>query len=1173
MKNFGLLSIALAAFVWLAMGANLVPIISANANKDARATTRFDLNFSSGGRVLTDFETADDIAYAAALQPDGKIVAAGYVELNGARAVGFGVARYNSDGSLDTTFDQDGKASILFDGKATAQAVLIQPDGKIIVAGAAEVAVNNVLKYRFAAARLNANGSRDASFGANGIAIASFGDFDQFGNAAVLQPDGRIVLAGHLNTFANGNIQDWAAAQFNADGSLDAGFGTNGKTIINNDYSEELYGAALQADGKIVLAGLSGAQNVSGRLTLNRLNSNGALDASFGASGKVVSPFANSFATSVAIQTDNKIVAAGSLFSGNVDDFDMERYNADGSIDAGFGTNGRVVTAISPQADRANDVVLQPDGKIILSGRAALPGLPAHFAVARYTANGALDTSFSGDGIEVTQIGINSEIWQSLVQPDNKIVAVGTANTNNGTVNPQDFALVRYDADGAGPTPTVSPSITPTVSPTVSPTATPTPTPAGNFDNAFGASGKATTNFNVDAGFGSNDFIYAVAVQSDGKIVAAGASQRNANGALNQFAVARYNQNGTLDAGFGANGKVTTVVGVGNSEARGVAVQTDGKIVVAGNASINSNSSAYAVARYNADGSLDSSFGTNGIVLTDLNANSFIDVVRAMQILPDGKILVAGQAQISSSTGSDFAVARYNTTGTLDTSFGTNGVAQVDFSLGDSASALALQADGKIVLAGRDGFNGAEFAFARLNANGALDTSFGTNGKKSVNLSSNTDEAYAVAVQPDNKIVAAGRVVTGSNQEDFGVVRLAANGALDTSFNSTGSRITSVGTVDSANAIVVQPDGKIVAVGSANTADGYRMALVRYTATGALDSTFGTSGVVVAAFAQTGNASAYAAILQPDGKIVAAGNSLDLNSQNGYDFALARFYAFTPRKVPNDFDADFRTDYVVFRDGVWYVLQSSNNQLLAAQWGVATDKPVPADFDGDGKTDFAVWRASESRFYILNSSNGQSRVEQFGQTGDIPVVADWDNDGKTDVAVYRDGTNANLQSYFYYRPSTSPATDFVQIAWGVAGDKPVSGDFDGDGRADAAIYRASDQVWYIRQSSNNALRTEFWGLASDKRITGDFDGDAKTDIAVWRDGVFYIKNSVDNSIRYQLWGVANDTLALGDFDGDGKTDFAVWRNRVFYVLSNSSAAINYQTWGVASDVAPYSSNP
>ncbi|MEI6823349.1 MAG: T9SS type A sorting domain-containing protein [Bacteroidota bacterium] len=396
-------------------------------------------------------------------------------------------------------------------------------------------------------------------------------------------------------------------------------------------------------------------------LTLNIANAQpGTIDSTFGTNGYVITPNGNidSWANAVVAQTDGKILVAGTV---NLD-FSVIRYNSNGNLDSTFGTNGKAVTPIGSSNDFVYAMALQNDGKILVSGY--FYGTSDGFAVVRYTTNGTRDSTFGTNGIAKTYIGdYGNEAYAMVIQPDEKIIIAGSAH-----VPPKDiFALVRYNSNGV-------------------------------LDSTFGTNGIDTTSIGT-----VQDKINAVALQSDGKIVAAGTSS---NGTDYDFALARFNSNGTLDSTFGTNGKVTTPIGNSSDDGRAVAIQTDGKIVVAGDMHNGANYD-FALVRYNSDGTLDNTFGTNGKVVTDV-ANS--DDMGYAMLIKDGKILVAGESYVNTSY--DFALLMYNPNGTLDNTFGIGGKATTPIgNYGSLAYAMTLQSDGKVVLAGKAN-NGSNFDFA-----------------------------------------------------------------------------------------------------------------------------------------------------------------------------------------------------------------------------------------------------------------------------------------------------------------------------------------------------------------------------------------------------------------------------------------------------------------------------
>jgi uncharacterized delta-60 repeat protein len=419
--------------------------------------------------------------------------------------------------------------------------------------------------------------------------------------------------------------------------------------------------------------------------------------------------------------------------------------------------------------------------RIRLLAALALALLVALVATSTALAAGAgdLDTTFSNDGKLTNDFGANDVANAVAVQPDGKIVTAGY--TNSGSSGNYDFALARYNADGT-------------------------------LDTDFSSNGKLITDFG-----GSDDYAYAVAIQPmDDKIVVAGYS--NYNGSYD-FALARYNPDGSMDTTFNYDGMLTTDFG-GSDGAYALALQPDGQIVVAGDSNAGSSSYNFAVARYNANGSLDTSFDRDGKRTTDFGGT---DEAYALAIQPgdngDMKIVAGGYS------GSDFALARYNPDGSLDTSFSSDGKLTTDLGGTDKAYALAIQPDDNKIVA--SGYSGTDFALARYNTDGTLDSDFSGDGKVTTDFGG-TDVANALVIQPDannaNKIVAGG--YSGS---DFALARYNLDGSLDTNFSGDGKVTTDFGGDDGIDALAIQPDdNKIVAAGYSNYSGSYDFALARY---------------------------------------------------------------------------------------------------------------------------------------------------------------------------------------------------------------------------------------------------------------------------------------------------------------------------------------------------------
>jgi len=487
-----------------------------------------DLDFSFGvqGRQMIlipnnthpntlDWNPTEDIAF----QPDGKILVAGSA-LDRTIGFDFTVTRFNADGSLDTSFANNGVFRHDFTGSDDhGWGIVLQPDGKIIIAGEAYLGVfNDEVDTAFGLIRLNSDGTFDSSFGTNGIVITNFFASLDSATEVALQPDGKIIATGYV-TPGGVNVAgayDFALVRYNPDGSIDTTFGTDGRVITDfNGLGDRAQTSVLQPDGKIVLAGWVYTTIAGGiDFGLARYNPDGSLDMTFDSDGKVVTTFGNNLdelARGIALAADGKLVVAGDFYnpppvvgqSGHRD-VAIARYNPNGSLDASFDGDGKFVydSNLSDRNEGAQDVVVQPDGKILFVGDShlivnAVPGVSDQdLLIGRLNGDGTFDNSFGSGGRTLTDFGIfdppgppnygsgrTAEVMLSAtigLQGDGKIIAT---NDSRRSTNSRRLAIARYHNDSTGPTPaptaTASPINTPSPppAPTATPASTPTPTP------------------------------------------------------------------------------------------------------------------------------------------------------------------------------------------------------------------------------------------------------------------------------------------------------------------------------------------------------------------------------------------------------------------------------------------------------------------------------------------------------------------------------------------------------------------------------------------------------------------------------------------------------------------------------------------------------------------------
>ncbi len=383
----------------------------------------------------------------------------------------------------------------------------------------------------------------------------------------------------------------------------------------------------------------------------------------------------------------------------------------------------------------------------------------------------------------------------------------------------------------------------------------------GTLDPGFGTGGRVTTVFP------NGSYANAVAVATDGTIVAVGAAAGPSNNG--EFAVARYLSDGSPDLTFSGNGRLTTAIAGGGDEAASVAIQPDGKIVVAGN----DNRQRFAVVRYMPGGSRDQSFGRHGVVLTNLTPGQ--DLGYDVAIQDNGKIVVVG----TQGTGSAFAIVRYLSNGDLDPAFGGDGTRSIV--RGGVARAVVLQPDGRILVTGYDGTG---LVLARLRVNGSLDPTFAGDGIAS---------GVAWAIFPLTLALQSnGKIVVGGDYDIFhaGLARFTSAGRLDPTFGGNGIQVYRFGSGEqNFTSIAIQPNGRIVGAGHVGPHEFGdttipRMFVGRILPDGSLDPSWGNDGKVFTRF--PGGASAEGLALQDDGRVVVAGNG---GTGPTWGFALARY--------------------------------------------------------------------------------------------------------------------------------------------------------------------------------------------------------------------------------------------------------------------------------------------
>jgi uncharacterized delta-60 repeat protein len=842
-----------------------------------------------------------------------------------------------------------------------------------------------------------------------------------------------------------------------------------------------------------------------------------------------------------------------------------------------------------------NSIAVQPDGKIIVAGEFFAAGKYPRTGIARLNADGSPDPTFQPVALDGSRL-FNDRliITKAELQPDGKLLIAG-----GFAYQGQDRGLFRLNADG-------SPDTAFNDNPSFATVVRVVDFVLRADGKIFLAASKTTSPLGAFLRVGQDGSmeaersplpIFKLAPAPDGKIVSIAT-----NGEL-----VRFNADLSNDPTFQSTS--------GGMSFLDLAAQPDGKVVVVGSFTTLFGFPIVGVARFNADGTLDNTFGA-------VNPGKPNDVVRVVKILPNGKILIGGEFDMVSGVATKM-VAVLNADGTLDTSF----ISQLPIQAGSDRGVndVTAQADGKI-LADR----------YRLNADGSLDAAYEAKIKE-------RGLGYKVLVQPDNKILVGGLFSFANEKVIASVARFNADGSVDNTF--THNVFASIGT-PIIRAIALQPDGKILVGGTSPNvkrlnSDGTLDVNLNVFTPDAYDIRIQPDGKILVAGGGGGYVRRYNSdgtpddsfngpinigtvtkmALQPDGKIVIVGdNSVKVRRLNADGTPDATFNV--PFGGPNNitWDVALQADGKILIGGNFTGVSLDTNKKYLARLNAdgsldAAFQPVPdmfvrsIRFQPDGKillggtATVAINSVLPGRMVRLNQNgaldptfnNARSFNDAvlsvdlqsdnkiiiggwFTRVNDVPRIGvarllqaparaffDFDGDGKTDIAVFRPSNGS-------WYVTNSSNNSFTAVQFGANGDLPVPADYDGDGRTDVAVFRPSDGTWYIMQSSAGFRAAQF-GASGDIPVPGDFDGDGRANLAVFRPstGAWYIARATgvpsQNFDTVPFGANGDKPIAGADFDGDGRADVAVFRpsDGNWYRLNSSNNQFVGIHFGISED--------
>ncbi|MBV2167621.1 MAG: hypothetical protein KUL82_02830 [Bdellovibrio sp.] len=745
------------------------------------------------------------------------------------------VQRLSSNGNIDLSFADAGTRVLYSDlgYLSNLEAMAQQSDGKIVVVGNTELESTGK-DEKISVWRLSSNGNIDSSFGSDGrvqFSLSSTHDLHRVTNVKI-QSNGKIVLTGY-----EGNHFDFDIflVRLNGDGSFDSSFGTDG-IVKFNPPGNAGFAADLEflSDGKILIAGskYNGGEN----FLVARFLSNGTLDTGFnGGLGYSLAAYGDNVsnrAHGIAVQSDGKIlIIGGSYLTDRIRPVVM-RFNANGTMDTGFGVSGFREVDFGADDSAPTKVLVKSDGKIIVTGYSSFWATNTVAFVLQLTSDGALDTASFGAGLGYLVIdegpGHNYGFSSFTFDDTERVVAIGGYSSDSSVIRVEKL------------------------------------TEAGVIDSSFGSPGYRSATAS-----GSTDVLKALLIQSDEKIVTIG-STFGLSGEENNFALMRAEASGALDTTFGTQGKTQHDISAGSKDEAHSAILTDGdKVLVAGYSNALSRHNL-ALTRYLTDGSPDLTYCGTGTCL--IQTQSFRE---KHKIVPaqSGQIFAVSWYRV---VDYDFKILRINSDGSVDNSFpGGSDPVYIDFGANEYGKDIKELSDGKVLVVGdRDNGGALDLAIARLNANGTLDTSFNGSGKIVIDISAGSQD-YAKAIIPadnGNFFVLAETVVNGNR--DVAVLKLKQDGTFDTSFDGDGIKVFSATSVsdDFAASFVLLPNGDLLVAGDSNAQGSRDILLFKLDPSGQLVSDFGTDGVSLIDVSQKKYTdSAQDLKVLPDGHIMVAG--------------------------------------------------------------------------------------------------------------------------------------------------------------------------------------------------------------------------------------------------------------------------------------------------------------